>query len=263
MSKPHTTSRARKRSRRDDDDEESFAGNESGSTAIVPLSDQLMKHVLISPVGPPRTPEEKQAFFEMLVRLKAQRRTHQECADQLGVSVRSISTYLDDPLYHEIQQGLIAHAKDRGHLMISETIGDAIDTLYNLMMGKTKSEFTRYKAAEKLLDVAGFNQPREEGRIDTREGILKFMDEVRQRQQQTIISIQTNVSSPTHPEVSISDEVIVDGSAENRHTEYIPPHLQKYYIPVEPGGRLPGSKTTGPGRKPIVEEEEEEEDEIE
>ncbi len=42
---------------------------------------------LVIPQGPPHTEEEKRATYLALARLKAQRKTREECALALGVSV--------------------------------------------------------------------------------------------------------------------------------------------------------------------------------
>jgi hypothetical protein len=78
----------------------------------------------------PHTEEEKRATYLALARLRAQRKTREECAEALGVSVRSVARYLADPLYEEVRSDIMAESKQRGHLLISEMIDDALEKLY-------------------------------------------------------------------------------------------------------------------------------------
>ncbi len=145
--------------RRSHDDDDTCSPREQ-AREVVSLAKSVNEHLVILQ-GSPHTEEEKRATYLALARLKAQRKTREECALALGVSVRSVARYFADPLYEEVRNDLIAESKSRGHLLISETIYDAIETLFRLMH-TAKSEFVQYKAAEKLLDIAGYNVPRVE-----------------------------------------------------------------------------------------------------
>src|SRR5467141_156875 len=70
--------------------------------------------------GPPKTEEEKTVFFANLIRLREEGLTIEKCAIEMGVCERSIRNYLAEPLYKELQEQMIADAKNMGHLMISE-----------------------------------------------------------------------------------------------------------------------------------------------
>lgn len=188
---------------------------------------------------PPRDEEDKRVVYEQLIRLKEQRYTHSQCASMLQCSERTIANYIADSLYKEIQSELVADAKQRGHLRIAEVIDEAVDTLYT-MMKSGKSEFVRYKAAEKLLDVAGYNLPREEAHLDSREGLSRFLAEVESRRARTIVNIQVT-SSPTKGgqvvEADVSPSVLPP-------TRSVPPELAPYYQRVLPGGKLPSRRVS-------------------
>jgi hypothetical protein len=184
--------------------------------------------------GPPHTEEEKRATYLALARLKAQRFTREECAAALGVSVSSVARYLADPLYEEVRNDHMAESKQRGHFLISEAIDDALDVIYSLMH-TGKSEFVRYKAAEKLLDIAGYNVPRVEQQRDNREGLLQFMRELesrRERQQppQVTVNIHQQNNTTATPE---NQETMIEAASTPA------PALPPYSSQVLPGGKLP------------------------
>ena len=197
------------------------------------LSDLIASRV-VSLGRPPKDDQDKRVVFEQLIRLKEQRYTHSQCAEMLKCSERTIANYIADPLYKEVQGELVADAKQRGHLRIAEIIDEAVDTLYT-MMKSGKSEFVRYKAAEKLLDVAGFNLPREEAHLDSREGLSRFLAEVEARRSQTTVNIQI---------VSTQEGQVVDAD-EAPATRSVPPELAPYYQQVLPGGKLPSRARGG------------------
>ncbi len=202
---------------------------------------------LVIPQGPPHTEEEKRATYLALARLKAQRFTREECAAALGVSVSSVARYLVDPRYEEVQNELMAESKQRGHFLISEVADDAINVIYDLMFNG-KSEFVRYKAAEKLLDVAGYNVPREEQQRDSREGLKQFMDELRrraERQQQPQITVNIN-QQPADSAADNQEETMIEAT-----TTSPAPALPPYTSQVQPGGKLPDDFLQAIGHRPI------------
>jgi hypothetical protein len=248
MPKYHYDSRAKKKPAEDEEREdvpEYTSLNEIVSTRLLPAVS-----------GPPRSEEEKRNFFTNLVRLKSQRMTHAQCAELLAVSERSIATYINDPLYKEIQADLITDAKDRGHVLISEVIDDAIGTIYSLMQ-VSKSDFVRFKAAEKILTVAGYDIPRDEVQSDSREGVIKFLEKVAARQnQQPQVNISITTDPPNHHASQIIDAEVVEHHDTTSNMsltrgpgargDSLPAELQQYYEPVLPGGKLPGSSAPDP-----------------
>ncbi len=217
-----------------DDDNCSARSPREQAQEVVSLA-KTISNRLVSPQGSPRTEEEKRATYLALARLKAQRFTREECAAALGVSVSSVARYLADPLYEEVRNDLIAESKSRGHLLISETTYDAIETLYTLMH-TAKSEFVQYKAAEKLLDIAGYNVPREEQQRDNREGLQRFMEILRERnarQQQPQVTV--NIHQPHSAEAAADNqETMIEAT-----TSAPDPALPPYSSQVLPGGKLP------------------------
>ncbi len=200
---------------------------------VVSLAKALNDRLVI-PQGSPHTEEEKRATYQALARLKAQRKTREECALALGVSVRSVARYLADPLYEEVRNDLIAESKSRGHLLISEIIDDALEKLYTLMH-TANSEFVQFKAAEKLLDIAGYNVPRVEQQRDNREGLLQFMKELearraRQQPPQVTVTINQQNNTTATPE---NQETMIE--AASTPAPAIPPYTSQ----VLPGGKLP------------------------
>ncbi len=190
---------------------------------------------LVIPQGSPRTEEEKRATYLALARLKAQRFTREECAAALGVSVSSVARYLADPLYEEVCTDHMAESKQRGHFLISEVADDALDVIYNLMH-TGKSEFVRYKAAEKLLDIAGYNVPREEQQRDNREGLQRFMEILRERnarQQQPQVTV--NIHQQNHTTATPETQETMIEATTSSPAPAIPPYTSQ----VLPGGKLP------------------------
>lgn len=208
---------------------------DTDSGTFMGLSQTLALDHHIKPLGrSPRDEEEKRQVYEDLVRLKERRLTNRECGVALGYSERTIANYLTDPYYQEVQNDLIGQAKQRGHMLISEVIGPAIEKLYELM-NTANSPFVQYKAAEKLLDVAGYNMPREEQRADSRAGLSSFLEELQRRRGN---SVQVNVQVNTHPS-SGSSESVVEALPVQAESLTIPAELERYYLPVQPGGKLP------------------------
>ncbi len=205
------------------------------ATEITSLAKAISDRLVI-PQGSPRTEEEKRATYLALARLKAQRFTREECAAALGVSVSSVARYLADPLYEEVCNDVMAESKQRGHFLISEIIDDAVEKLYTLMH-TAKSEFVQYKAAEKLLDIAGYNVPRVEQQRDSREGLLQFMKELearraRQQPPQVTVTINQQNNTTATPE---NQETVIEAAS----TPAPDPALLPYSSPVQPGGKLP------------------------
>lgn len=222
----------------DSEEEEEEEGAREQGQAIRSLGEVILAPVqqLVSKPGIPKSEEERHQFFGYLIRLKEERKTNRECAEILGVSERTISTYVSEPYYRELQQEQLAEARQRGHLRIAEVIDDAVDTLYMLMKG-AKSEFVSYKAAEKLLDVAGYNVPQEEQRADAREGLAKFMSEVQSRQ--TVVNVQiTNTPTRANEENGNPSMNVVDSTV-SESSGILPPVSSRYSQPVLAGGKMP------------------------
>lgn len=201
-----------------DDDE----GEEKTPARQLSLASRVLEDARPPKLGrPPKDEEEKRAVFRALAYLKAGKLTNAECGQALDVSERSIVNYLNDPLYAEVQNELQSEAKNQGHTTISMLIDDALSVLFRLMHS-AKSEFVSYKAAEKLLDVAGYNMPREEAQRDNREEVSRFLELVKTR---ASVNVQVNIQ-----------QVGTEGETK---TQVVDAELAPYYRPVLPGGKLP------------------------
>lgn len=216
----------------------SNSGNQNPIPENSNLSHVIAGKLLPIAAGPPRTEEDKHDFFVNLVRLHCgQRLTAVECANRMGVSERSIRSYMAEPLYKEIQEQLIADSKQSGHLMISEVIPSSIDGLFSIAQDTNVSPFVRYKCYAELLNYAGYNEPQEESRTDSRSTVSQFMKEVeaKRQQQQPVYNIQN---------LNITPDLTDKGKVVDSIPENIPPELHQYYSQVLPGGKLPESFRT-------------------
>lgn len=209
--------------------------------------------------GPPKNDEEKRAVLEALVHLKSVGKTNKECASALEVSERSIVNYLNDPLFDEIQQELQGRARSLGHTTIAGLIPSAIAKLAYLV-NHAQSEFVGFKAAETLLNFAGYNLPPQEQKRDNLDELTKFLEEVKARRSgggSVPSQVNVNVSVVGQP----SQEVIVESTvseveppvalpvkAEGR--QEVSPELAQYYQIVQPGGFIPGSVPPSQRGKP-------------
>lgn len=210
-----------------------------------------------TPLGrEPRSDSEKREVYLQLVRLKAARKTHKECADILGVSVSTIANYVADPLYKEMQAELVSEAKDRGHVLIGELIDFSLEKMVALT--SAQSEFVRFKALEYILNAAGFNLPREERGRDNQDGLTKFMDllsssrgRAEKPTQATVVNVEVHTAGGGSDGAQPSSLSTIEGSLsfpspqEGAGTaalpteKTIPPELAQYYQQVLPGGKLP------------------------
>jgi hypothetical protein len=236
--------------RRDEEDDEEQGQQDLVGVSVVPaIASQHL--VNIKPLGRPyKTDEEKHEVFLQLIRLKENRKTNKECAETLGVSERSITNYLADPYYGELVQNIQQDAKERGHLLISDVIDDAIQKLYGLMQ-TAKSEFVQYKSAEYILKVAGYEIPREQMERDNQADVIAFLSKLDERQKPRVqVNVQINQQTPD------ANIAINASESENRASmvESVPtnaflpekassvslnPELARYMRPMLPGGKLP------------------------
>lgn len=215
-------------------------GSRSHAATIGDLKKLLNSQLLPQPKGPPKPGDEeaRQVFFVNLVRLKEQRLTNAECAERLGVSERSISTYLSEPLYAETRAMMVGDAKENGRMLLSEVIPYAVAKLFELL--NDKSGFVQFKAAETILAFSGYNLPHEEAQTDSRDGVAQFLREVdEKRRMHTTVNVQINQ---------------VDGRVQDTVVESIPSEIpaisSRYEDHVLPGGKLPSS-FGGPSQTPL------------
>jgi len=208
-----------------------------------------------TPLGrEPRSDDEKREMYLQLVRLKAARKTHKECADAMGVSISTIANYVADPLYKEMQAELITEAKDRGHVLIGELIDYSLEKMVSLT--SAQSEFVRFKALEYILNAAGFNLPREERGRDNQDGLTKFMEILSSRstreKPQTVVNVEVHTGAESDEgkngiSVVESNLSFSSSQAEGQDpgTRGVPPELAQYYQQVLPGGKLPFQTRAG------------------
>jgi hypothetical protein len=208
----------------DDDDEEELTLTQPVPTIA---SRHLTAHTSLG--RPYKTDEEKLEQYTHLVSLKENRKTNQECADELGVSTRTIVNYLSDPYYEDVKTTLIAEAKARGHLQIADVIDDAVNKLHTLM-STARSEFVQYKSAEYLLKMAGYENMVEERERDNQADVIEFLAELQKRQSNMQINVQVNQAGAT------ASETIVDAVP---FVPVLPDELAQYQVPMLPGGKLP------------------------
>jgi hypothetical protein len=208
----------------DDDDEEELTLTQPVPTIA---SRHLTAHTSLG--RPYKTDEEKLEQYTHLVRLKENRKTNQECADELGVSTRSIVNYLSDPYYEDVKTTLIAEAKARGHLQIADVIDDAVNKLHTLMQ-TARSEFVQYKSAEYLLKMAGYENMQEERERDNQADVIEFLSKLQGTKSKVQINVQVNQAGAT------ASETIVDAVP---FVPVLPDELTQYQMPMLPGGKLP------------------------
>lgn len=211
--------------------------DESTGSGVSKLTETINSRMLTLPQGPPKDEESKQNFFLNLVRLREQRFTIDECADKMGVSPSSIKNYMQEPLYKETQEMIIAESKQTGHQLIAEVIPQAIGKMVELMHDNKVSPFVQFKAAETLLTFAGYSEPRETAQSDSRADVAKFLREVEAKKQATTINI-TNVNV-THQAEEKGDGSIVESIP--ALPEGVAPEMARYYEHVGAGGKLPAS----------------------
>lgn len=246
-------------------------------TSIAPLDtrgqqEQLrLSQRLLQPIVPLgheyTTDDEKRTVFADLIRLKAAGKTNKQAAELLGISERTVNNYRADALYHEIEKEMEADAKQRGYTTIAEIIPDALGVVYDILQ-RGKSEFVRFKSAELLLNYAGYGVPREDAQKSNREEVSRFFEILAAREQERQQHLQVNVqinhtlpsaSSPDSPHSS--EPMVVEADSHTRKSSpsspplpaleergesgedlwgsLIPPELQPYYLPLQPGGKLP------------------------
>lgn len=231
-----------------DDDQQDDAGD---ADEHAPLQIAERHLVDLRSLGRPyRTDEEKQEVFIHLIRLKENRKTTAECADLLGLSPRTVANYIADPYYTELQMTLQQDAKQRGHLLISDVIDDAIYKLYGLM-GSAKSEFVQYKSAEYLLKMAGYEIPQEARERDNQAEVIEFLAKLDARKPRVQVNVQIHGNGATTTETNIHGaENVVEASvidATTDSTHYLPQNassvpddeLAQYMRPMLPGGKMP------------------------
>jgi predicted transcriptional regulator len=188
------------------------------------------------PKGPPKSEEDKIVFFANLVRLREEGLTIDRCALELGVSKASISNYMAEPLYKETQEQMISEAKQTGHLLISEVVPMAVEGLVDLANDNLVSPFVRFKCFETLLTFAGFSEPRETAKADSRTEVAKFLRDVDEKKRQNVYNINNvNIVQAEGKE----DGGIVESVP--ALPEGVPQEMARYYEFVEPGGKLPAS----------------------
>ena len=215
-----------------------------GASVLPPIAE---RHLMsFKPLGRPyRTDDEKKVVYLQLVRLKENRKTHEECAELLGVSVRTIVNYLVDPFYGELVQEIQHEARERGHLLISDVIGDAVEKLYGLMH-TAKSEFVQYKSAEYILKISGYEVPQEQRERDNQADVIDFLSKLDNRKDRKVqLNVQINTIETTNVSGSQNGASIVESDpmsgylAEKASQRDVPPELERYMRPILPGGKIP------------------------
>lgn len=213
---------ARQPHHHDDDDDEEL-------TLTQPVPTIASRHVTShTSLGRPyKSDDEKLDQYTHLVRLKENRKTNKECADELGVSERTIANYLSDPYYEDVKTTLIAEAKARGHLQIADVIDDAVNKLHSLMH-TARSEFVQYKSAEYLLKLAGYENMQEERERDNQADVIEFLSKLQKGKQPTTqINIQVNQTTPTVVDALLLPQYVEEEEAFD------------YSRPMLPGGKIP------------------------
>lgn len=227
---------------------------------VPPLAQQHVQAVQNWSGRPIRDEEEKETLYTELVRLRQNRYTNRECAEKMGLSLRTIMNYQQDPFYTEVEQNLILEQKQRGHLLIADAIPGAVQKLWELGHSAT-SEFVQFKAMETLLKYAGYETPPDIRQKEGNSEVLEFLAKLEQRgispssskKTQVQVNVQiTNTSSPsTSSTSSLTQEgMIIDAvpvaqqqaQEEGQHEESyygVADPVLAYQIPLLPGGRLP------------------------
>jgi predicted transcriptional regulator len=217
--------------RKGGDDDEPIA------SGVSKLTETINARMLSIPQGPPKQGDEeaKQNFVLNLVRLREQRFTIAECAVKMGVSESTVKNYLQEPLYKEMQDLIVSESKNIGHQLISEVIPMAIEKMVDLMNDRKVSPFVQFKAAETLLTFAGYSEPHEESKSDSRTDVVKFLKDVDEKKKQQNVYNINNVNI-----------VQAEGKEDGSIVESIPvlpegvaPEMARFYEPVGPGGTLP------------------------
>ena len=196
----------------------------------------LEQRLLPCPPGLPQSEEEEYAFTLNLVRLKAMRMTTRECALKMGVSVGTVKSYLGGESYKEMRERLVADTKDRGHLLVSEILDDAMRVHHDLMLN-AKSEFVKLKCVELAYESAGLRQPKEEAKGDSRDAVAIFLKQVEEkRRQQPVYNIQNvNVTQQTEEK---GDQIV---ESVPQLPPGVPAEMARFHEQVGPGGTLPPS----------------------
>ena len=238
-------SRSSKKKHEEEDDDEQ-------ASLTPPLSIAEQQLLALVPLGrPPRTDEEKHEVFIHLIRLKENRRTNKECAEVLGISERTVVNYLADPYYGELVQTLQQDAKQRGHLLISDVIDEAVGKLYGLMHS-AKSEFVQYKSAEYLLKMAGYEVPQEQRERDNQADVIEFLSKLgtQGKKPQVQVNVQINNQPSSSNMAQNATETVVEASLDKSMTVHPPlltqshehaenAELAQYLRPMLPGGKIP------------------------
>ena len=240
----YSRSSKKKHEDEDDDDEQ--------TPSSPPLSIAEQQLLVLVPLGrPPRTEEEKHEVFVHLIRLKENRRTNKECAETLGISERTVVNYLSDPYYGELVQMLQQDAKQRGHLLISDVIDEAVGKLYGLMHS-AKSEFVQYKSAEYLLKMAGYEVPQEQRERDNQADVIEFLSKLgtQGKKPQVQVNVQINNQPSSSQTAQNATENVIEASIDESmtihpslltqgHEHAENEELAQYLRPMLPGGKIP------------------------
>jgi hypothetical protein len=118
----------------------------------------------------------------MLARKKLiERKTDQECAAELKVSLRTIAYYKADPMYAEVIEEAKNEWKAGAEFTVAEMAQKVLSTMYDLL-DDPKSGHVRFEAAAKLGDWLGIGVKEAEEEGDQRsevERITKILEERR------------------------------------------------------------------------------------
>jgi hypothetical protein len=121
-----------------------------------------------------------------LARMKLiERRTDEECAQALKVSLRTVGYYKAGPAYAAVVQEAKREWKAGAEFQVHELARTALETMTDLMRPETKSEHVRFEAAKAIGDWLGLGVKDVEEDMDDRrelDRITKILEERRPMQ---------------------------------------------------------------------------------
>jgi hypothetical protein len=122
-----------------------------------------------------------------------ERRTDEECAQALKVSLRTIGYYKVDPAYAAVVEETKREWRAGAEFQVHDLARTALETMTDLMRPETKSEHVRFEAAKAIGDWLGLGVREVEVDTDDRRELERITSILEERRPMQVTVFQQQV----------------------------------------------------------------------
>lgn len=149
--------------------------------------------------------ETKKTQYEELARLRMARRSFADCAEQMGVSVRTLIRWSQSSEFQGYVKELRRQWREEaGFWRVEEMFKEALDTMHELMSDRTVRPYVRLQAAAQIGNWVMLMRETE-GEQDDREEFGRMQQLLEERQRE--INVTVTVKDEREPEKPLEPSV--------------------------------------------------------